>query len=129
MDLVAKIFSTYDGPDGRFRDRLKLDHQTGSLTITNTTIKHAGPYKVETEGVKYSSKMFSVSVYDYTDTLTYINDYCYRLCVSDSVGLCFCCCWISVDVSCSRVLLQKTQKKRSRRQVLPTAFKKFYNKY
>uniref|UniRef100_A0A8C1SRY4 Ig-like domain-containing protein n=1 Tax=Cyprinus carpio TaxID=7962 RepID=A0A8C1SRY4_CYPCA len=63
MDLVAKIFSTYDVPDGRFRDRLKLDHQTGSLTITNTTIKHAGPYKVETEGVKYSSKMFSVSVY------------------------------------------------------------------
>uniref|UniRef100_A0A8C2BZQ9 Ig-like domain-containing protein n=1 Tax=Cyprinus carpio TaxID=7962 RepID=A0A8C2BZQ9_CYPCA len=63
MDLVAKIFSTYDVPDGRFRDRLKLDRQTGSLTITNTTIEHAGPYKVETEGVKYSSKMFSVSVY------------------------------------------------------------------
>ncbi|XP_016349663.1 uncharacterized protein LOC107694474 [Sinocyclocheilus anshuiensis] len=68
--LVAKInretktFFTYnDGPDYRFRDRLKLDNQTGSLTITNTTTEHAGLYKLEISGAKLLTKTFSVSVY------------------------------------------------------------------
>uniref|UniRef100_A0A8C1P3G1 Ig-like domain-containing protein n=1 Tax=Cyprinus carpio TaxID=7962 RepID=A0A8C1P3G1_CYPCA len=58
-----QIFSTYDGPDERFRDRLKLDNQTGSLTITNITTQHAGHYQLEIRGAKKSSKTFSVSVY------------------------------------------------------------------
>ncbi|CAM4660516.1 unnamed protein product [Leuciscus chuanchicus] len=68
--LIAKIskenriFSTYDDvPDGRFRDRLKLDDKTGSLTITNTTTEHTGDYQLELNGAKLTSKTFSVLVY------------------------------------------------------------------
>ncbi|XP_056095275.1 uncharacterized protein LOC130073727 [Rhinichthys klamathensis goyatoka] len=58
------VFSTYDDVlDGRFRDRLKLDDQTGSLTITHTTTEHAGVYQLEIRGVKLSSKTSNVSVY------------------------------------------------------------------
>uniref|UniRef100_A0A8C1R7D8 Ig-like domain-containing protein n=1 Tax=Cyprinus carpio TaxID=7962 RepID=A0A8C1R7D8_CYPCA len=58
-----QIFSTFDGPDGRFRDRLKLDNKTGFLTITNIITQHTGLYKVDISGVKLSSKTFNVSVY------------------------------------------------------------------
>ncbi|XP_051763342.1 SLAM family member 9-like isoform X2 [Ctenopharyngodon idella] len=59
-----QISSIYDDvPDGRFRDRLKLDNQTGSLTITNITTEHTGVYELHISGVKRSSKIFSVSVY------------------------------------------------------------------
>ncbi|XP_073699512.1 uncharacterized protein [Garra rufa] len=58
-----QIFNTSDVADGRFRDRLKLDKQTGSLTITNITTQHAGLYQLDISGRKRSSKTFSVSVY------------------------------------------------------------------
>ncbi|XDV23681.1 hypothetical protein PO909_028187, partial [Leuciscus waleckii] len=67
--LLAKIkkkkqlFSTYDGPDGRFRDRLKLDDQTGSLTITNTTTEHTGVYQLLITTAGKASTTFNVSVY------------------------------------------------------------------
>ncbi|XP_016355070.1 SLAM family member 5-like [Sinocyclocheilus anshuiensis] len=69
MSLIAKInrqtkiSSIFNGSDGRFRDRLRLDDQTGSLTITNITTEHAGLYELEISGAKLSSKTFSVSVY------------------------------------------------------------------
>ncbi|XP_039538696.1 SLAM family member 9-like isoform X2 [Pimephales promelas] len=64
INKISEIFSTYDDvPDGRFRDRLKLDDQTGSLIITNTTTEHTGVYTLEITGAKLTLKTFSVSVY------------------------------------------------------------------
>jgi len=48
----------------RFRDRLKLDHQTGSLTITNITNTHSGLYQLQIIGSNtVSGKIFSVTVH------------------------------------------------------------------
>ncbi|XDV22879.1 hypothetical protein PO909_027659 [Leuciscus waleckii] len=71
--LIAEInkradrITVYDDVlDGRFRDRLKLDKQTGSLTITNTRTEYAGDYKLLmiSGGRLCSSKAFRVYVYD-----------------------------------------------------------------
>ncbi len=63
INREAGISSTFDGPGEIFRDRLKLNNQTGSLTITNITTKHAGLYEVKIIAAKLSSKAFNVSVF------------------------------------------------------------------
>ncbi|XDV24129.1 hypothetical protein PO909_028388 [Leuciscus waleckii] len=61
INVLDDSMTVYDDvPDGRFRDRLKLDDQTGSLTITNTRTEHAGVYKLQMRGV---IKSFSLTVY------------------------------------------------------------------
>ncbi|XP_039522235.1 uncharacterized protein LOC120475653 [Pimephales promelas] len=64
--LLAKIDvetneTSLNDDDERFRDRLKIDHQTGSLTITNTRTEHAGLYELQIRGSE-SSKRFLLSV-------------------------------------------------------------------
>ncbi|KTF72954.1 hypothetical protein cypCar_00047901, partial [Cyprinus carpio] len=46
----------------RFRDRLKLDHQTGSLTIMNTKTTDSGKYKLEIIKGSDTEKIFIVTV-------------------------------------------------------------------
>ncbi|KAK7136744.1 hypothetical protein R3I93_016948 [Phoxinus phoxinus] len=58
------VFKTYEDADrGRFRGRLELDYETGSLTITNTRTEHAGVYQLQIISKTVSYKTFTVSVY------------------------------------------------------------------
>ncbi|XP_059424889.1 uncharacterized protein LOC132159402 [Carassius carassius] len=60
INRAAGMFSTFNGAFGILRDRLKLDNQTGSLTITNITTEQAGLYVLR---LTKQSKAFRVSVY------------------------------------------------------------------
>uniref|UniRef100_A0A8C1E0E4 Immunoglobulin domain-containing protein n=1 Tax=Cyprinus carpio carpio TaxID=630221 RepID=A0A8C1E0E4_CYPCA len=67
-NLIAKIngktSKIFDGPDGRFRDRLKLDHQTGSLIITDTRTTDSGLYEVKiSSSSSEDTHRFNVTVY------------------------------------------------------------------
>ncbi len=62
IDTRHIIFSTFDVFDGRFRDRLKLDHQTGSLTITNTRTTDSGLYQIFISGRRKITYRLGVTV-------------------------------------------------------------------
>ncbi|XP_048031387.1 uncharacterized protein LOC125258476 isoform X2 [Megalobrama amblycephala] len=64
INKQADRITVYDDVlDGRFIDRLKLDNQTGSLTITNITAEHTGYYLLHITGAKESLKAIRVSIY------------------------------------------------------------------
>ncbi|XP_016384658.1 uncharacterized protein LOC107721243 [Sinocyclocheilus rhinocerous] len=57
----------YEGPDGRFRDRLQLNQRTGDLTIRNTSRAHSDVYTLQiTSGKKSICKRFMVIAHEKT---------------------------------------------------------------
>ncbi|KAF4097257.1 hypothetical protein G5714_021265 [Onychostoma macrolepis] len=75
--------------DGRFRDTLNLDNQTGSLTITNITTEHAGHYHLKINSSRFSIKRtFSVTVNGSGQSSAGIQ----------CMLLLFCCSWLQLLV-------------------------------
>nr|XP_055072954.1 uncharacterized protein LOC129452894 isoform X2 [Misgurnus anguillicaudatus] len=71
-DVIAKINGgankisiNDDVLDGRFRDRLQVNKQTGDLTITDITTQHSGDYQLQIINIHTTRKTFNICVFDY----------------------------------------------------------------
>ncbi|XP_056615439.1 uncharacterized protein LOC130430370 [Triplophysa dalaica] len=76
-----KRFTTYDDVlDGRFRNRLKLNDQSGSLTIISMRSEHAGVYEVKMSSNRHSvHRRFKVTVTVLGLRLVYVVGICFFL--------------------------------------------------
>ncbi|XP_065100448.1 T-lymphocyte surface antigen Ly-9-like [Paramisgurnus dabryanus] len=77
INKAANKISIYDDVlDGRFRDRLQLNNQTGDLTITNITTQHTGLYQITINSVRQISYRFNVIVYAHLPVPVITRDSC-----------------------------------------------------
>ncbi|XP_077081725.1 T-lymphocyte surface antigen Ly-9-like isoform X2 [Siphateles boraxobius] len=75
VDIYKQIISIYDsGNNERFRDRLKIDEKTGSLTITNINKLHSGLYKVQMTNETVKHKTFKIAVFGFLTVPVIIRD-------------------------------------------------------
>ncbi|XP_065100455.1 uncharacterized protein [Paramisgurnus dabryanus] len=63
VKAAKRVSIKADVPGGRFRDRLKLNNQTGDLIITNITTQHTGLYQIIISRTGTISLRFNVTVY------------------------------------------------------------------
>ncbi|XP_065099435.1 uncharacterized protein [Paramisgurnus dabryanus] len=78
----AKISIYADVLDGKFRDRLQVNNQTGDLTITNTRTTDSGLYEMSISITHKIPYRFNVTVYEQSRTSYHIVVIC---CVVGSV--------------------------------------------
>ncbi|XP_065099422.2 uncharacterized protein [Paramisgurnus dabryanus] len=101
INREANAVSIYnDVLDGRFRDRLQVNNQTGDLTITNITTQHTGLYQKNISGRQKSSHRFDVTVYARLP-VPFISSYCPQNSSSSSNCLLLCSVLNVRDVSLS----------------------------
>ncbi|KAI7791579.1 hypothetical protein IRJ41_025924 [Triplophysa rosa] len=92
VNREANKVSVYaDVHDGMFRDRLQVENQTGSLTITNITTQHSGLYHMTISGQQETSYTFNMTVYARLP-LPHITSYCPQNSSSSSVSTCVLLC-------------------------------------
>ncbi|XP_036420128.1 CD48 antigen-like [Colossoma macropomum] len=70
--LVFKGETNTDYPSERFRDRLQLNRNSGSLTITNISREDSGVYKLQIITGHQSVWSFSVNIYDNLFNVSYL---------------------------------------------------------
>ncbi|XP_067271640.1 hemicentin-1-like [Pseudorasbora parva] len=97
------VFNTYESADGKFKGRLELDYDTGSLTVTNTRTEHAGVYYLQIISTTVSYKKFNVSVYARLPVPVITRDS--SQCASPSRSLSQYCSLVCSDVNVSHVTL------------------------
>ncbi|XP_056614496.1 natural killer cell receptor 2B4-like isoform X2 [Triplophysa dalaica] len=87
-----KVLIFDDIHDGRFRDRLQVDVQTGSLTITNTKTEDSGLYEITISGKQQISYRFNINVYAHLPVPVISSDFSQCSSSSSSVSNCSVLC-------------------------------------
>ncbi|KAF4097488.1 hypothetical protein G5714_021496 [Onychostoma macrolepis] len=83
-EIIKRDHFIFVSNDWRFRDKLHMDNQTGSLTIRNIRSEHSGLYQMQISSSKVLLKRFSVTVYAPLPIPVITRDYSH--CSSSSPG-------------------------------------------